>query len=202
MKLRSLKPSSRRGFTLWEIVIASGILGIVIVNVSLLLRATSANYDDNQAVQSLDLHARQTLDRIVIALQSAAKNSVIPAAEAPLYSSAVDYDISLGFENGEFVWGEPERIGLQMDTGEVLWFRGVSTEEERRVVWGRYVSPSMAGETPNNGLDDNANGIIDELGLSFTVDGDAVRVRLTLERENTNGALIQREFEQVVSFRN
>ena len=202
MKLRNRRSSSRRGFTLWEIVIASGILGIVIVNVSLLLRATSENHDNNQAVQSLDLHARQTLDRIVIALQSAAKNSVIPAAEAPLYSSAVDYDVSMGVENGKVVWGEPERIGLQMDTGEVLWFRSMSTEDERRVVWGRYVSPAMAGEEPQNGLDDNANGIIDELGLSFTVDGDAVRVRMTLERENTNGALVQREFEQVVSFRN
>lgn len=202
MKPRTLRPSSRGGFTLWEIIIASGILGIVIVNVSLLLRATSENHNDNQVVQSLDLHARQTLDRIVIALQSAAKNSVIPAAEAPLYSSAVDYDVSLGVEDGAVVWGEPERIGLQMDTGEVLWFRSMSTEDERRVVWGRHVSPVMAGESPSNGLDDNANGIIDELGLSFTVDGDAVRVRMTLERENTNGAEVVREFEQVVSFRN
>lgn len=202
MKPRTLKTSSRGGFTLWEIIIASGILGIVIVNVSLLLRATSENHNDNQVVQSLDLHARQTLDRIVIALQSAAKNSVIPAAEAPLYSSAVDYDVSLGVENGEIVWGEPERIGLQMDTGEVLWFRSMSTEDERRVVWGRHVSQVMAGESPGNGLDDNDNGIIDELGLSFTVDGDAVRIRMTLERENTNGAEVVREFEQIVSFRN
>ncbi|MBI1382680.1 MAG: hypothetical protein GC161_16515 [Planctomycetaceae bacterium] len=202
MKPRTFRPSSRGGFTLWEIIIASGILGIVIVNVSLLLRATSDNHNDSQVLQSLDLHARQTLDRIVIALQSAAKNSVIPAAEAPLYSSAVDYDVSLGVEDGVVVWGEPERIGLQMDTGEVLWFRSMSTEDERRVVWGRHVRPVMAGESPGNGLDDNANGIIDELGLSFTVDGDSVRIRMTLERENTNGAEVMREFEQIVSFRN
>ncbi len=190
------------GFTLLELIIAAGILAIIIVNMSMLLRATSQTHDASEDTQALDLHARQTLDRIVIALQSAAKNSVIPAAEAPLYSSAVDYDVSLGVEDGELVWGEPERIGLQMDTGEVLWYRSLGTEEERRVVWGRYVGPAMLGESPQNGLDDNTNGIIDELGLSFTVAGDSVIVRMTLERTNSAGVALVREFEQVVAFRN
>lgn len=202
MRARPGRFFSRAGFTVIEISIAVGIVAIVGINMSMLMRATAEGHSQAREQEILESHARQTLDRIVLALQSAARDSVIPAAEAPLYSSAVDYEISLGVEDGEVVWGDPERIGLALDSGEVIWFRSVNTEAERRVVWGRHVNPTMVDETPANGLDDNANGIIDELGLSFTVDDNSVLVRMTLAKPGQGGNTLFLPVEQRVAFRN
>jgi hypothetical protein len=202
MKLRVAARTTRAGFTVLEVAIAIGILTIIAINMSMLLNATAKGHGASREQEILESHARQTLDRIVLALQSAARDSVIPAAEPPLYSSAVDYEANLGVQDGRIVFGPPERIGLELATGEVLWFRDANTPAERRVVWGRYVNPTMQGEVPANGLDDNGNGIIDELGLSFTVDGDTVLVRMTLARANAAGNQIVLPVEQRIAFRN
>jgi hypothetical protein len=62
---------------------------------------------------------------------------------------------------------------------QVTWFENPGAPQERRVVWSNLVRDLLEGEEVN-GIDDNANGLIDEDGLSFTVDGSRITVRLSL----------------------
>jgi hypothetical protein len=67
-------------------------------------------------------------------------------------------------------------------------------------VWSTAVAALLEGELAN-GLDDNGNGLIDEPGLAFTVDGNDVTVLLTLEREVRGGRSIARTFTSTVRCR-
>jgi hypothetical protein len=64
-----------------------------------------------------------------------------------------------------------------------------------------WVRELLEGELPN-GLDDNGNGLIDESGLSFEIDGDTITIRLTLERFDAEGTLITRTVETAVTLKN
>jgi hypothetical protein len=59
----------------------------------------------------------------------------------------------------------------------------------------------LQGETAN-GLDDNANGLIDEGGLCFTFDGTSVIVRLTLRVRSSTGSMLTHTGQEQVFFRN
>ena len=63
------------------------------------------------------------------------------------------------------------------------------------------VAAFMKDEVLNN-VDDNMNGITDETGLSFVVDGDSVTIRLTLERMNKEGNPVRVSKETTVTCRN
>ena len=52
------------------------------------------------------------------------------------------------------------------------------------------------------GLDDNANGLKDEKGLSFDLDGDSVIIRLTIEKPGVDGTSIVKEHQARVTCRN
>ncbi len=200
--LAGLTPSRRAGVTVLELAIAVGLVGLVMVNMTMLLRATSRSHDVTTDRLNLEVHASQLLDRMATALIGANADSVMPGNQAPLHASVIDYEISLGIQDGQVIWGDPERISLLPQTGEVVWMRSPDTSGERRVVWGRYVSEFMEGELLGNGIDDNDNGLVDEMGLSFTLEGDSVVIRLTLARPDSTGRLITFPTETRVAFRN
>ena len=111
------------------------------------------------------------------------------------------YQVNLGIQDGAVVWSDPEQIAMNEDDLEVFWRQNPDAEEERRVVWTRLVSPYLEGELPN-GMDDNGNGLIDEEGLSFTVDRNSVTIRITLQRQTADGELTTKTMETVVTCRN
>ncbi|MCZ6597746.1 MAG: hypothetical protein O7B99_08925, partial [Planctomycetota bacterium] len=84
---------------------------------------------------------------------------------------------------------------------KVVWKQNPGTPEERRVAWCNTVRPFLGGELMN-GIDDNGNGLIDENGLSFTVDRNAVWIRLSLERMSKDGSTVTESVETVVTCRN
>ena len=51
-------------------------------------------------------------------------------------------------------------------------------------------------------FDRNENGVIDERGLSFQVDGDSVTIRMTLEQADTEGELVTSTVQTTVTCRN
>ena len=123
-------------------------------------------------------------------------------ANSPLFSNTLEYRISLGFEEGEVVWSEPEQIGLdETDPAKLVWSESMGTETERSVVWCNHVRPFLEQELPN-AIDDNDNDVIDEAGLAFVLSGDSVTIRLTLEREGPGGSTMSRTRETTVTCRN
>ena len=93
--------------------------------------------------------------------------------------------VSKKVENGAVVWGDPEEISGA--NAQVVWSQNPGDPDERRVVWSNVVRPFLEGEI-QNGTDDNQNGLIDEKGLNFTLQGNRVTIRLTLERARNAGS--------------
>jgi hypothetical protein len=125
---------------------------------------------------------------------------LIPQIEE-LHTNSIRYSFSLGLEDGEVVWSAPEEIRLGDAGGTVEWRENPGAAEERRVVWTTLVSPLLEGEEVN-GVDDNGNGLIDEDGLSFVLEGQRIVIRLTLRRPEVDGRTVQQTVEQVVHCRN
>ncbi len=192
----------RAGFTLLEVIIAGALLAVVGAKIGLVLNATAET--TNKSVNELDLEdqALRVLDQIAYAVMGSDRESLFPGGESPLFDSELNYTIHLGVSAGEVIVSAPERIGLDVDEdGKLFWKRNPDAEEELRVVWSSLVSEYLEGELPN-GLDDNGNGVIDEDGLVFTLQGDLIHIMLTLERYDSQGERIVRFVETRATCRN
>lgn len=199
--MRSVRSASRRsGFTILEVVLAAAILAILVAKGGMLLSSSVEQANEVNVEIEVEDHARRVLKQIAQAVMSSDRQSLNPTSAAPLDSDDIRYRVQLGIEDGEVVWTDPEEIAFEEDRLQVQWSQNPDTESERRVVWTSMVSPYLEGEIPN-GMDDNGNGLIDEKGLSFVVDRDAVTIRLTLARV-VEGREITKTIETVVTCRN
>lgn len=200
--LDTTRRRARRGFTLVEGLISITLLGLVFANVTMVLRMSSKTEGQDSSRLMLEDQARRVLDRIAFAVMGSDRESLFPDPASPTYSEELRYSVSLGVQDGEVVWSDPERIGLgQEDQAQLVWSENPDEEDERRVVWCNVIRPFLEGEVPN-GVDDNGNGVIDERGLSFTLQGEMVSIRLCLERALSDGTVVTQTVETIVTCRN
>lgn len=191
----------RAGFTLLETLIAVVVVGLILGNVAMVMRSSDAAYDDATAMADLELQLDQTLDRIAIALMSASLQSLDPNAAAPVFHTQLEFVQSLGVQDGVMITSEPERIELVVQEGRVVWRQKPDESDERLIVWSRWVSEFLEGEV-QNGVDDNGNGVVDENGLVFVVQGSQVTVHLTLSKTDSGGRRVEQTRTTVVTCRN
>lgn len=197
--MRRLHDSS--GFTLVEAVIGLVLLGLVLTKLGLVLDQARKAHEEESVALVLEDQALILVDRIAYALYGSDAESLDPFMEAPLPTSEVRYRISLGVQDGQTVWSDPEVIGLTEDGQSVYWGQNVGAAQERTVVWANTVSQMLQDELMN-GLDDNGNDLADELGLAFVMSGRSIVVRLTLERRQDDGRVVQVTRETTVTCRN
>ena len=150
---------------------------------------------------ALEDQARRVLKQIAYEVMGANRETLNPDSPAPGGTERLRYQVNLGVQDGEVVWGDPEQLQLAELEKQIVWSENPETERERRVVWSSLVSPYLSGEIPN-GMDDNGNGLIDEKGLSFVMENNSVTVRLTLERIDERGESVTRTVETTVTCRN
>jgi prepilin-type N-terminal cleavage/methylation domain-containing protein len=201
MRYRFRTKTQRAGFTLLEVVIAMTIVGMIAANIAMVTRSSSQAYESGASLSALDAQLDRTMDRIALAVMASRRASLLPANSAPLWTPSLTYDQLLGYEDGAAVVGDVERIALVTGPEQIVWTQRPDTPDERRVVWSNWVREYFGVEALN-GLDDDLNGLTDEAGLSFTVDGDRVTIRLTLERAGPNNTVIRRTQETTVTCRN
>ncbi len=189
------------GFTMVEIAIALVLLGLVLANVFMVLYGTTRSYGQKNAVFETEAQVRRTLDRTALALIGANRSTVYTVLPAPFSTSEIHFETNLGVQGGALTWSQPQTIALELgDRNKVVWSEG-DVAGNRRVVWSEYARHFLAGEVLN-GVDDNGNGLIDEKGLSFDLDGNSIVIRLSLEREDKDGKPITRTMEARVTCRN
>lgn len=193
--------SRRAGMTIVELTIAMVLLVIVGFKVSLLLGMAAEAGEESTTRIALEDQAMRLLDQVSFAVMGADRETLFPDPDSPTYTEVVDYTVSLGVQNGQVVWSDPERIAMSQVDEQVVWSSNPGDPDERRVVWCNIVRPFLGGEIPN-GVDDNGNGLVDESGLNFTLQGDTVQIRLTLERTDADGDLIEETVETQVTLRN
>jgi hypothetical protein len=144
--------------------------------------------------------ARRVMDRIALAVMGSDRDTLLPQVEA-MHSDSIRYSFSLGLEGGQVVWSSPEEIHLDDSRTEIEWRENPDAAGERHVVWTKLVSPLLEGEVVN-GVDDNENGLVDEDGLSFVIEGERVIIRLTLRRPEVGGRIVQQTVQSIVTCRN
>ena len=192
---------SRLGFTVLEAVFSVALLAVVMVKVAFVFDSAAGSYDQQNRAIELEDQARRVLERIALAVMSTDRSALIPDQESPLHSSSLQYEVNLGVEDGHIVWSDPEQIASEGAGTQVVWRQDLGAGAERRVVWSNLVRPFLEGELPN-GVDDNANGLVDEAGLSFVIERDKVTIFLTLQRPGADGEVITQSLTAEATCRN
>lgn len=193
---------ARRAFTAVEMVIALALAGIVVGNLLLVLSDTRERFASQSLSKDVDAAARRALDRIALQIQGAVRSQLYSPVGAPLSSDSINYTSVVGTQNGEPIVSPPQRIALSQDPkSSVTWYQNPGQSSEMRVVWARDLRDFCAGEVLN-GVDDNGNGLVDEKGLAFEVEGAMVRITLTLERIGPDGQVVTKTLETRVTCRN
>ena len=191
----------RLGFTLIELAIALTLVGILFAKLTMIVGDAAQAHRDGNTSMVLEDQAQVVLDKIVYAVVGADPDTLNPSSIKPFFSTKVGFRISLGVEDGEIVWGDPEVIGLAADPSQLYWARNEGLLGQQYVVWTRAVSELLQDELLN-GADDNVNGLTDESGLAFDVVGDSITIRLTLVTTTKDGRTIATTKETVVTCRN
>lgn len=192
--------SDRAGWSLIELVLASALVLGVVTKAAFVMNSALGLAGDSTASMHTEDQARAVMDRIALAVMGSDRGTLVPEIEE-LHTNSLRYTFSLGVEDGEIVWSDPEQIRLGVGNSSVEWVENPGAAEERKAVWTSLVSPLLQGEEVN-GVDDNGNGLIDEDGLSFVLEGNRVVIRLTLRRPEVDGRIVEQTVESIVSCRN
>jgi type II secretory pathway pseudopilin PulG len=193
---------SRAAFTLLEMIISLGLVALVVTNIVLAMRSSTQAYEVGSSRVEVEDQARRTLDKIALAVMGSSREGLAPGQLHPLHTPSLTYQLILGYEDGEAVWSDPERIEREQQAAQITWSKNPGVAGEQRVVWTKWVRDYMAGEIGGNLIDDNENGLIDERGLSFTIEEDLVTIRLTLEKVAPDGTRVTVPVETQVNVRN
>jgi len=191
------------GFTMLEMVIALVLITVVIGNVYWLIQKSMSALGSQSSAYDIDSQARRTMDKITMAIVGAADDELFSPTAKPGYTPYLNYKESLGLDaNGQNQLSDQQRIELtNAEGGEVMWKQNPDQSNEKRVILGKGI-PQFLKDELANGVDDNANGIIDETGLSFTKNGKSITVWLTLRHANPDGSVVSRELHETVTCRN
>jgi hypothetical protein len=173
----------------------------VIGNVYSLLRQSSKAIGAQNSSFDIDTQAQRAMDRITMAIVGASETTLQNPKTAPFYTDELRYKESLGIQDGSLVWSPEQQIKRESALGEVVWLESPGTPQERRVVWSKNVPPLLLKEV-DNGIDDNANGIIDETGLCFVKEGKSITVYLTVRRTTPDGQVSEKRLQETVTCRN
>ncbi|HEX5137081.1 MAG TPA: prepilin-type N-terminal cleavage/methylation domain-containing protein [Planctomycetota bacterium] len=204
----------RSGFTLIELAVAAGVLSLAIVSTADLVSTTGDTLARGASMATLDAKANALLARIERELVQAGRDTLLPAS--PAGDASLSYRQAFGYEDGFVQWGSPLRIefrpdeaqdGLDndadrfVDEGRIVLVRNAGTAAETEVPWEGGIRSYLEGEVPN-GLDDNGNGLVDERGLCFALDGESIVIRLSVEGRDSKGRVLVRTVTTAVRPRN
>jgi prepilin-type N-terminal cleavage/methylation domain-containing protein len=211
-------PRPSAGFSLVELSISIALLALVLASVSLLGSTTSAAVSSGALASDVEIVLGRALGRVSRELVVTGTNVLLPDPLAPIGSETIDYQKPVGVSSGAAIWGNRARIALEYESGEandgldntgnrladecvLTWTLDVGLPTEQRVVLCHSVREYLEGETPNN-VDDNGNGLIDERGFCVVREGEALILRLTIERVDVKGRRVTQTLETSVKPRN
>lgn len=209
----------RRGFTLVEMMIAGVILAIVLYGLGVATLSARRAYQGGMAHDSLTARAQRTVDRIADLVVMSAAGRINPANPGPPSGSSwLRFSTPNGWAGGAAVWGSETRVELLytatdpndgfdndgdgfVDDGDVVMTLEVGTADERSVCLAHHVAEYAQGEAPGGG-DENGNGLTNERGLFFRLDGDQLTISLTLVDLDSDGRNVVRNVSTTVTVRN
>jgi prepilin-type N-terminal cleavage/methylation domain-containing protein len=202
------------GFSLIELAMAAAVFSVALVATTGLVSSSTDSLGTGITAGRLEAKAGALLDRIERELIQAGAETLSPAV--PAGESAVSYRQAFDYQNEQVSWGGPLRIEFRADEAEdgvdndsdglvdegcVVFIRNPGLPSQQETLLARGIRSRLQGEFPN-GADDNGNGLVDERGLCFAVEGEALVIRLSLEGRDTKGRIITRTATTAVRLRN
>ena len=205
-----------QGFTLVESLIAVTLLAVLFLAVAQTSSRASDAFDEGSTEHALSTSTHRALERIATAIDFS-DATILPGIDPMLGSDQVTFRVPAPFESDVVTW-VPMEVLTEMDGGElddgadnngdglvderrVVLVEAAGQPDERRVVLVGGVTELYAGETANN-ADDNGNGVTDEAGLSFSVVGNVVTIRLCCQSQDEGRRLLTKTAETSVRLRN
>jgi len=211
--------NGRRAFTLVEMLIASAIIAVIMGAIGVTVLRGKENFRQGVTSAVLEARGRRVLERMVTELQSAETASLNPMPNPPLGSSSLRFRASAGYNGTAKLWTPWSRIAFvpdprdpvdgvdndgdgMIDEGRVVLVRDDGGPGQVQITLANHVSKLLEGEKANV-ADDNGNGLVDEAGLSFTIDGNqTLTIRLTLGARDPRGRTMLRTVQTSVRTRN
>ena len=222
MKNIANRRSHAAAYSLVELLVAVTILAMLLGMLSLTGSANSAAFNSGISRAHLESQIESAMQRVGAELRVAGRSSLVPALAPGQATDSLAYVQALDLQAGQVVWSEPRRLAFEyapqetnngtdddgnglVDEGRLVLTLDLGTPDERRVVLTNWVSELLEGELPN-GADDNGNGLADERGFSVerVADsaGDALFVRISLQRRDANGRPVIKTVQVKVRVRN
>lgn len=147
--------------TLLEVVLGLTLFTAFATSAFLAIEASASSYRTETLAAHLDFLAREALDDVADHLRAADFDSITPPPlEAPSSASTLDFQGALGFRNGAVDWGPVERLTFEQDVTD-----------------------------PQDGLDNDSDGLIDEGRLAWIEDPAAPGSRRTVLCSHVSAAL-------------
>lgn len=207
-----MKRSHRSGYSLIELVLATGILAMVLGIPLALLRSSDRLQKTTTSRAELQARARRVLDRIAERLESASQLQSIAI-------DGFDFQLATGWDGTAVVWSPVESLRLvaspndpndgvdndsdgRIDERVLLWTRDVGLLTEQVTELCDDVPETMIGETAGNGSDDNGNGLTDEPGVAFEFLPERIVVRIGLDGLDGAGSQVVHVAERGIALRN
>lgn len=220
MKLpRHASSPAASGYTILEVAFASAIALGLLFAIATTTRQASRAYEEGQSRARLVAAAHQALDRIAVELDTARFDSLDPVGTLVGNGSAtITFTQAAGYGGGAMNWTAPVSISFQLerdelndgldndgnglvDEGQIVLVRNVGQADQTTVVLCHGVRSLLQGEVANLG-DDNGNGLVDEPGLVFELQGNVVVIRLSLEALGPDGSRVVKTVQTAVRIRN
>jgi len=209
---------SSHGFTILEMTVAASVFAVLVALVVSVLNSGMATWSNATIGAELQTKASRAMETIVAALAPAGQATLSPDPVPPSGASAFNFKRCTGFAAGAKTWTNDWRLewrseptdplnGLDddhdgvADKGMIVLYEDYGLASQKSTVIVRGVARYLEGET-GNGLDDNANGLVDESGFCVSRVGKTLFIRLTLVRRQRGGGLVQRTVGIPITLRN
>lgn len=208
----------QKGFTLVELMIAMAVLAVVLSTAITALQRAEGSVQQTVTRSVLNTKANRALTLIANRLTGGGGDALQNFPAFPACADEVEYRQVTGYSGFAPEWSAESVIRLEYEPGEIN--NGIDDDgdglidecriievadeggpEERRAVLATRVAEFLDGEEPDL-ADNNGNGLVDERGLCFSRDGDALVVRLTVVRINSNGRRESRTSMTTIALRN
>lgn len=135
--------NNQSGLSLLELIIALGIFITVSAGISEVLITTSDTYTTGMTIARLDTKGRRALDRMATSIVGAGLTTFVPNPDLPFGSTTLTFQRCAGFDSATSAveWGPVTRFELRDETSD-----------------------------PEDGLDNDRDGLIDERELVQVID--------------------------------
>ena len=131
-----VRHSPRSGLSIVEVAISTVLLASLTGAIIMATLRASATYGQSAATGDLNARSSRAIHRVSKELVGARWSSVTPRPLLPFDTDNLEFECPLDTAAGAVTWAPRRQIALQLQTGEL-----------------------------DNGLDDNGNGLIDELSI-------------------------------------